>query len=572
MSHPWRSWLLALCAFGLVMTVVCSLRVVLRGHFGLSGTPTSTPFVDRLTVRPGSAAQKAGIVDGDLLDWHDLPAWERFRLTNGASFDGGYVGERVVLRVVRGSRAHDVAVVVRDPDVVAWQEALFLTGMFWILAFCTLLAWRRSESLEARLLILFLLVQYVVQEGFVQTTTPWPLLDYVCRQLSNLLFAPSIVLLAVYASCFGKPVSGLRRTLIVVAAAAAAAFSGIAFFERWSVWHGAGDPLNAAWAQRYWVWRRFALGAEVIAVAASLLLAYRAARGAERTRFAWAVAAVGPPLLWVFVIVVADQWIPRPLYYFITALCWFAVPAVLSYSLLNRRLFDIGFVVNRAAVFTGVSLLLLGTFVLVEWLVTDWLRNASHAANLLVSGGVALALGLSIRFVHGRVDRFVDSVFFRKRHEDERAIRTFAREAAYITDPHILLQRTIETLTLHTNAASVEVMLEYDENDPAALRLRAMPQILDLHGFDTQLRGDIAFPMTSRGRLLGIIVLGPRRSAEIYAPDETAAIALLAESVAAALDVLQTRDGRSDVLERIVASVESLREELVRRLPPAHAP
>lgn len=41
-------------------------------------------------------------------------------------------------------------------------------------------------------------------------------------------------------------------------------------------------------------------------------------------------------------------------------------PAVLTYAQLNRRLLDIGFALNRAAVFTGVSLVVDGIFVLAE--------------------------------------------------------------------------------------------------------------------------------------------------------------------------------------------------------------
>jgi hypothetical protein len=40
---------------------------------------------------------------------------------------------------------------------------------------------------------------------------------------------------------------------------------------------------------------------------------------------------------------------------------------------------------------------------------------------------VALALGLSMRFIHKYLDRFVDRVFSRKRHEDAAARRSFAR-------------------------------------------------------------------------------------------------------------------------------------------------
>jgi hypothetical protein len=223
---------------------------------------------------------------------------------------------------------------------------------------------------------------------------------------------------------------------------------------------------------------------------------------------------------------------------------WFATPAILSYSLLNRRLLDIGFVINRAAVFAGVSLVVLGTFVLVDWLLTDWLSNAGHATNVLVSGGVALTLGLSIRLVHGRVDLFVDRVFFRSRHEDEEAFRTFSSELPYVTDRDILLRRAAQTLERHTDATSVEIVLYFDDNDPAIVHLRAYPQVLDLHGVESTLRGDIAFPMTARGQLLGVIVLGARRYGERYAPDEISAISQVATGLGAALDIFRTRDGK----------------------------
>ena len=44
-----------------------------------------------------------------------------------------------------------------------------------------------------------------------------------------------------------------------------------------------------------------------------------------------------------------------------------AVPMVLTYVALSRRLLDIGFVLNRAAVFAIVSSLLIGAFVVAEW-------------------------------------------------------------------------------------------------------------------------------------------------------------------------------------------------------------
>jgi hypothetical protein len=227
---------------------------------------------------------------------------------------------------------------------------------------------------------------------------------------------------------------------------------------------------------------------------------------------------------------------------------------------LNRRLVDIGFIINRAAIFTGVSIVVLGAFVLLESLFSDWFRDANHTTNVLVNAGLALSLGFSVHFLHARIDRVVDNIFFRKRHEDEQAIRAFAHEAPFITDRATLLQRSIAVLERHTDTASVAVVLDdgdgrfaaiddnepaIDENDPAIVRLRATHKTTDLHDLGSQLHGDLAFPIVSRGRFLGAVVLGARRSGEAYAPDESHAISTLAHSLGSALDVLSASNGES---------------------------
>ncbi len=234
---------------------------------------------------------------------------------------------------------------------------------------------------------------------------------------------------------------------------------------------------------------------------------------------------------------------------------------------------------NRAAVFSVVSLILIGAFVLTEWLLTEWLRNASHATNVIAGAAVALALGFSIRAVHARVDRAVDTVLFRKRHENERALLRFAEDAPYVTDRDTLLLRTMQTLRRHTDAASVDILMDegygrygaFDENDAAFVRMRATHCAVDLHRVETVLCGEIAFPLIARASLLGAIVLGPRQSGETYAPDETAAVTRIAQSVASALAAgLKTDPAHDAVLEGIRGlqeSFESLRVSISTLAP-----
>jgi hypothetical protein len=304
-----------------------------------------------------------------------------------------------------------------------------------------------------------------------------------------------------------------------------------------------------------------------------LLCAAFATHDRERARVAWVTAAFAPFWILNFAIFIGDlfawPWVEAIVY--AANVATFMVPVALTYALLSRRLLDIGFALNRAAVFSAVSILLLGVFVLVEWGLMEWMKDASHTTNFIVSAGLALVLGLSVRIVHERADKLIDSVFFRKRHENERALRMFANEAPYITDRDLLLSRTSEVIRRHTDASSVSILLNegdrygtVSENDPAAVRLKATNDVLHLHGVDSAIKGELAYPMAARGRLAGVLVLGPRESGEAYAPDELDAIARIAHSVAASLNMLDGADaGKHDEL---LAAIQALPDAVAQRL------
>jgi hypothetical protein len=298
-------------------------------------------------------------------------------------------------------------------------------------------------------------------------------------------------------------------------------------------------------------------------------VALAAARGAERSRITWIMA----PLMVFYVseamLYVAPLLLPSAQHgsalviaYGVANLGVFLAPLGMTYALLNRRVLDIGFALNRIAIFSGVSVVVIGAFMLFEWALGSWLQTASHTTSLVAGAAVALVLGFSIRFVHDRVEHVLDRVFFRKRHEDEEAIRRFAREAAFVTEPAVLVERTVDVLKRHADASFARLALsngngkyaEVSENDPAIVTLRAWHRKLDLHDVDTQFEGEFAYPMVSRGRLIGALLLGPKRSQESYAPDESSAIEDLAHHVGGVLDVLsQTTPGDEPLLAELKA-------------------
>ncbi len=305
--------------------------------------------------------------------------------------------------------------------------------------------------------------------------------------------------------------------------------------------------------------------------AGSLLMIWRLhhAPENERVRLRWIFTAFTfawiPTLVIAFTERVMGVFLPLPFDNIAFSVQVIAAVAV-AYTILKHRLFDIRFIVSRAAVFSAVSLIVVGVFVLTESLMADWLREASHATTTAASAIVALCLGFSVRAIHSRLDGIMENVFFRARHDNVRAIERFARDAPYITDAAVLVERTTATLARYTDAAFVTVLRSCAEieNDPAFVRIRATHEPLELHTVDSGIAGDIAFPMTARGQLLGIIVLGPRESGESFAPDEVDAIERVAHSVAVALEIAAVHgDG---VLQRIEALLHDLPSAIAERL------
>jgi hypothetical protein len=250
-------------------------------------------------------------------------------------------------------------------------------------------------------------------------------------------------------------------------------------------------------------------------------------------------------------------------------------PVVLTYVALSRRLIDIGFALNRTVVFAFVSTIVIGAFIVVEWAASEWFVGANHSTSAVIGMVVALALGLSLRYIHRYVDRFVDRVFFTKRHENEAALRRFAHEASYISDRSTLLERAVTTVKRHTDADGAAIFLRdgtagyaatgngarapISENDPGIVVLRAWGKRVDLTQVeDSSLRGEVAFPMISRGDLVGVLVCGPKSDGESYA------LLTLAHGVGSALGALSANADAEggQILRELVALREDTRRIL----------
>jgi len=549
-SAGWRALLLGLCA------IVGSLAI--GNIYGQYGGPNSTSLVGQwgdtvgassrafhlvvLSIDPGHGADRAGLRPGDLIDVRANPPVQRFWL-----FGQPPTGRVVAVVVRRGSQQHRFTIVTQTTTPL---RLLLLTpiwfGFIWIALFAAIIAWRRFDDPQMRALCL-LLIAYgfweTTNQHYITSDSLWVL---VTAASANVLGMCAVAFWAACAGSFAPPRSMLRRAAqwlcyALVAGAVAIGLLKIAAIATLKV-----DPiaLSAAVAA-------VPLAAACLAATACTLLAIGATQGAERQRAIWSLVP-GAVLIFVGFGAEALQGVIRSYdlawgVYYTAAALNILTPIVLTYVALSRRLLDIGFVLNRAAVFAIVSGTLIATFVIVEWIANEWL-SVNHTTSAVFGMLAALAIGVSMQYVHRTAERFVDRVLFRKRYEDEAALRRFAHEAGFITERSVLLERAVAVVQASTGADASILLLgngapRVDENDPALVALRAWHKPVDLAPLTSSaLQGQFAFPMMARGELVGALICGTKQDSEVYAPDESEALQLVADGVGSALGLL-SEDG-----------------------------
>ena len=564
-----RLVLCALAAGVFVTAFMWWLEATNRGYFPLALRPGPSSGTLSVVVKPDSDAAKVGLRAGDVVDLRAMTPADRYQLLWSAGRNA-----HITLAVRRGPQ------LVRLPLAARWLQNVlvrfFMAVNVWMMLGAFVLLWRGwTNELARRLALILAACGFTDPFWATNPHTGIPVLDMMLAATIGACFAAlGGLAIAWTLRLFGPAKSLLERSLFVSFIVLELAFIVGESLTALNGWFAFTD--GHAW----WMWPN-GMWLGILSAVCLILLALFATRiqsvsGPARSRLIWLAVAICPWLVAMCVSPILAIVLPAS-GLFLADLAFIWMPIGLTYGAFGRRLLDLGFVVNRVAVYTGVSAIVVGIFVVAEYLLTDVL-GASRNANVAIGAGVALFLGLSMRFIHRYVDGFLDNVFFRKRHEDEQALRAFAHEASFISDPKTVLDRARAIVERCADASSVDFALHdgngrygaVDEDDPAIVSLRAWRKPLDLQNIDSQMQGEFAYPMFARGRMVGVLAVGPKRSGESYAPDESKAIAELAHGVGLALDTLSTQ--QTNHTEMIAAIREAVSAALASPANGLHPP
>lgn len=376
------------------------------------------------------------------------------------------------------------------------------------------------------------------------------------------------------------PLPGWRRSALRAAYALAAAVAAFEVAGTLAITAGSTTALQLVspyGAVGQWL-------ATIPAVLAPLLLlaTYLGSARDVRQRIRWVLVgftAGGIAFLlnvWLFVFVS----------YFAYSICLaayvFFITASTAYAVLRHRIIDVNVVLGRTLVYTLLSGIVVGIFALVDLFFSHVLSKSN--GGLIADVAVALVIGFFLNSMHGRIDRFVDGVVFRRRHIAEKHVELVAQSLRHATQASgvssMLIEEPVRAFDLQFGALARRLttdaleIVNATQRELVGLRLEAAEAICAYvsaerraltvrdhfwrpRAFaDAGVEAAIAVPVFSHDDLDAVVFYGAHRNGTELDGDEIALIERLADAAGTAYDRLRMKE-----LEREVAEL---------KLQPAH--
>jgi hypothetical protein len=525
------------------------------GDWGVStavpGLSSDTRVFIARRVESGSPAARAGIVAGDRL--RSLVPHAFLRLFPKP-------GERVAFEVTRGSSRRTVTLVAATRYDVRHPTEIILFGLEMTeLALAFLLTWRRWSDRDARPLIVFF-TGHASTMGAAFSWQPLGPLALPIFYLVNFSAAAGLLrFTAIYPS--NAPSSTFRRAFAGIAPGfalvSAVTFAAWVFTLQW---------FNVSFFG-YALYRYVELALYDVLPVVGLLAGLIGSVSADRKRLALLLAffLIGDsgPIAYSILVAAGGPGVSTGLRPLLATLIVMGLGFV--YLIFRERLFDVSFVLNRTAVYAAVSTFLVPLLLVGEWLAQRALTAGNETENGIVQVGIALLLFVIARQLYERIDRVVDRLLFRERHENEAALRGFARRVALLDDAKSIGEQAVQTVCAHTDASGAalyrrdadesyalierkgdsQLPARVGRNDPVVLALRAdRAPVENLR--ESPFADALVLPVIGARGLGEFLVCGSKRSGEAYAPDERNALLQLAHGVAVALDAVHISELQRD--------------------------
>ncbi|MCX6163176.1 MAG: SpoIIE family protein phosphatase [Ignavibacteriae bacterium] len=149
----------------------------------------------------------------------------------------------------------------------------------------------------------------------------------------------------------------------------------------------------------------------------------------------------------------------NPLYYAPVILV-VAIPISFGFSIFKYRILDTEVIVKRGLVFGIVTVLIIGIYLAVVYLIDSYFKGFFKGNNQLLIITFIIIFTFSFDYVNKHAREFVDSQIYRERYNYRKLLLKFSEEISYVKNPQDLVRRIQDFLedTLGINYFTLDIM------------------------------------------------------------------------------------------------------------------
>lgn len=247
---------------------------------------------------------------------------------------------------------------------------------------------------------------------------------------------------------------------------------------------------------------------------------------------------------------------------------------LISYAILRHQLLDIKVIIRKSILYSVPTVIIGTIYFLIISLALNFIQTNSDLELFGFSLLVAILTALVAQPFRDKAQSIIDRFFFREKYDSSLMLQRLSSRTALVLDldqvTNMILKDLTETLHIQ-NAAfflrrgrgagfylSAQVGLQpftkirMSENHPIALWLASHKTVLNKNELDVlpyfkslwrkerddleRLNGELFIPLLVKTELVGIFVIGPKRSEQGYSMDDQLTLTTLANQTAVAIE------------------------------------
>jgi putative nucleotidyltransferase with HDIG domain len=247
---------------------------------------------------------------------------------------------------------------------------------------------------------------------------------------------------------------------------------------------------------------------------------------------------------------------------------------LISYAILRHQLLDIKVIIRKSVLYSVPTVIIGTAYFLIISLAFSLLETYSEIQIFGVSLFVAILTALVTQPFRDMAQSFIDKMFFREKYDSSLMLQRLSSRTALVLDldqvTNMILKDLTETLHIKNAAFFLKrgagfgyylssqiglepfIKIRMSENHPIALWLTTHKNVLRKNDLDVQpyfralwrkerddlekLSGELFIPLLVKTELVGIFVIGQKRSEQGYSQDDELTLTTLANQTAVAIE------------------------------------